>query len=85
LLPGLVLDGSLDGMMRAYDTKNGNVLWEFNTAREFTTINGVTGKGGSIDGPSPVAWDGMLFVSSGYSFFGQTGGNVLIAFQVEKK
>ncbi len=85
LLPGLVFAGSLDGKLLAYDSKKGTLLWEFDTAREFTTVNGLPGKGGSIDGPSPVAWDGMLYVNSGYSFFGQTGGNVLIAFKVEEK
>lgn len=85
LLPELVFAGSLDGKMRAYEAKSGKVLWEYDTAREFITVNGIAGKGDSIDGPSPVAWEGMLFVNSGYSFFGQTAGNVLIAFEVEQK
>ncbi|MEK6482008.1 PQQ-binding-like beta-propeller repeat protein [Catalinimonas sp. 4WD22] len=85
LVPGVVFAGSLDGNVRAYDAIKGDILWEFNTAQEFTTVNGVTGKGGTIDGPSPVAWDGMLFVNSGYGFLGEAGGNVLIAFEIEKK
>ena len=45
---------------------------------------GVPGKGGAIDGPAPVAVDGMLFVNSGYGMFGQMPGNVLLAFEVNR-
>jgi polyvinyl alcohol dehydrogenase (cytochrome) len=60
---------------------DGHVLWEFNTAREFETVNGVAGKGGALNGPGPVIAGGMVFTNSGYSYIG-TGlaGNVLLAF-----
>ncbi|MBK9489082.1 MAG: PQQ-binding-like beta-propeller repeat protein [Haliscomenobacter sp.] len=83
-LPGLVFAGTLDGHMRAYDATNGKVLWDFDTLKEFTTINGIPGKGGTIDGPSPVAVGNRLFVNSGYQFFGGIPGNVLIAFELEE-
>lgn len=51
--------------------------------KEYQTINGIAGKGGSIDGPSPVVADGMLFVNSGYGSFGEIPGNVLLAFAIE--
>jgi polyvinyl alcohol dehydrogenase (cytochrome) len=81
VIPGAVFSGTTDGMMRAYSTTDGKVLWEFNTAREFETVNGVPGKGGSINGPGPVIVDGMVFTNSGYAYLG-TGmsGNVLLAF-----
>jgi polyvinyl alcohol dehydrogenase (cytochrome) len=80
--PGLVFAGALDGHMRAYSSKDGRVLWDFNTITDFETVDSIKGKGGSIDGPAPVLADGMLFVNSGYGMFGQTPGNVLLAFEV---
>ncbi|WP_456300534.1 hypothetical protein [Spirosoma telluris] len=47
-------------------------------------MNGIEGKGGSIDGSAPVVADGMLFVNSGYGLFGELPGNVLLAFELEK-
>lgn len=84
-LPGLVFAGTLEGHIRAYDSKTGKTLWEFDTNKEFETINGIKGNGGSIDGPSPVVSDNMLFVNSGYGMFGEISGNLLIAFELEKK
>jgi len=84
VIPGIVFAGSLDGHMRAYSTENGKILWDYNTAIDFETINGIRARGGSLDGPAPVMADGMLYVNSGYGMFGQAGGNVLIAFGVDK-
>jgi polyvinyl alcohol dehydrogenase (cytochrome) len=80
-VPGIVFAGSLDGHMRAYSSENGTILWDFDTATEFRTVNGITGRGGSIDGPAAVIAGGMLLVNSGYGMFGQKGGNVLLAFE----
>jgi polyvinyl alcohol dehydrogenase (cytochrome) len=87
-IPGVVFAGSMDGYLRAHATADGRTLadgrklWEYNTAVEFTTVNGEQGKGGSINGPGPAIAGGMLFVSSGYSFLAR-GGNVLLAFAPE--
>lgn len=78
--PGIVLSGSVDGHMRAYSTENGSILWDFDTAREYTTVNGVNGHGGSIDGPGAVVVGGMVYVNSGYSRQNGMPGNVLLAF-----
>jgi polyvinyl alcohol dehydrogenase (cytochrome) len=83
-IPGIVFAGALDGHIRAYASKSGKILWDFNTAKEFETADGTSGHGGAIDGPSPVVSDGMLFVNSGYGMFGEMPGNVLIAFEVKK-
>ncbi|GAB3335554.1 PQQ-binding-like beta-propeller repeat protein [Larkinella ripae] len=83
VVPGLVFGGTLDGHIRAYDAANGTIVWDFNTVRDFQTVNGTPGKGGSIDGPAPVVADGMLFVNSGYGMFGEMPGNVLLAFELE--
>jgi polyvinyl alcohol dehydrogenase (cytochrome) len=77
-IPGAVLSGSLDGHVRAYATDTGNVIWDFDTARAFATVNGVPARGGSMNGPGPTVAGGMLFVSSGYASY--MHGNVLLAF-----
>ncbi len=83
LIPGVAFAGSLDGHLRAYATDTGRVIWDFDTAREFQTVNGVEAHGGSLNGPGPTIVDGMLYVVSGYGSFGFMSGNVLLAFAVE--
>jgi polyvinyl alcohol dehydrogenase (cytochrome) len=82
-IPGVVFSGSLDGHLRAYATGSGRIVWDIDTAREYQTVNGVKGNGGSIDGPGPVVVGGMLFTNSGYRLFAGAPGNVLLAFSVE--
>jgi polyvinyl alcohol dehydrogenase (cytochrome) len=84
-IEGAVFSGSLDGHVRAYSTKDGAVIWDFDTAREYETVNGVPGQGGSIDGPGAVVGGGMVFVGSGYPNGGGMPGNVLLAFSVDGK
>ncbi|WP_428658535.1 PQQ-binding-like beta-propeller repeat protein [Runella sp.] len=82
VVPGLVFAGSLEGTIRAYDTQKGTIVWQYDTAKEYESSNGIKGVGGAIDGPSPVAAGNMLFVNSGYGMFGEMAGNVLIAFEL---
>ena len=80
-IPGVVFSGAYDGHMRAYAAEDGRVLWDFDTARDFDTVNGVAGRGGSIDGPGAVVLNGMVYVNSGYSRQSGMPGNVLLAFE----
>jgi polyvinyl alcohol dehydrogenase (cytochrome) len=73
----------VDGHLRGYSTKDGSVVWDFDTIKPYTTVNGVEARGGSIDGPGPVIGGGMLFVNSGYGADGGMPGNVLLAFSVD--
>jgi polyvinyl alcohol dehydrogenase (cytochrome) len=82
-IPGAVLAGSLDGGLRAYASRDGAVLWVFDTNQEFVTVNGVKANGGSMDGPGPVVAGGMLYVNSGYGGLVGRPGNVLLAFGLE--
>lgn len=82
VIPGAVFAGGLDGHIRAYSSNDGQILWDFDTVREFKTVNSIRGKGGSIDGPGPVIVDGLVFVNSGYGQFGQMPGNLLLVFGV---
>jgi polyvinyl alcohol dehydrogenase (cytochrome) len=79
-IPGAVLLGGTDGTLRALASDTGKVLWRFDTARSFRTVNKVAAKGGSIVSAGPVIAQGMVFVGSGYSVLGGTPGNVLLAF-----
>lgn len=83
VMPGAVFAGSQDGGLRAYSTADGRVLWEFNTNREFTTVNGVAAKGASMSGGGPVVGGGLVLVGSGYGSLGGRPGNVLLAFGPE--
>ena len=83
VIAGAVFSSAADGGIRAYSTKDGSILWQFDTNRTFATVNGVRANGGAMDGPGPVVAGGMLYVNSGYGgFLGRTG-NVLLAFGVD--
>jgi polyvinyl alcohol dehydrogenase (cytochrome) len=84
-IPGLVFSGSLDGHLRAYSAEEGKVLWDFDTVRDYQTVNGVHATGGSLNGPGAVLVGGMLFVNSGYARLGSIPGNVLLAFSIDGK
>ena len=59
------------------------LLWGFDTAKEYATVNGVQAKGESLDGAGAFVGDGMVYVNSGYPRFGGMPGNVLLAFAPE--
>lgn len=84
-IPGVLFSGGLDGHLRAYSMTDGKMIWDVDTAHEYTTANGVKANGGSLDGPGAVVVGGMLFVNSGYSFIGGIPGNVLLAFSIDGK
>lgn len=84
-IPGAVFSGALDGHLRAYADRNGSVIWDFDTAREFPTVNGKPARGGSIDATGAAVAGGLVFVNSGYNQFGGMPGNVLLAFSVDGK
>jgi polyvinyl alcohol dehydrogenase (cytochrome) len=83
-IPGVVLAGANDGQLRAYDSRNGRVLWSFDTRREFTSLDGEPARGGSIAGrPGPVVYDGRVYLNSGYDGLRTNApGNVLLVFKV---
>jgi polyvinyl alcohol dehydrogenase (cytochrome) len=82
-IPGAILSGSNDGALRGYSARDGTIVWEFDTNREFPTVNGVPAKGASMLGPGPAVAGGMLYVNSGYGAFGGRPGNVLLAFGID--
>jgi polyvinyl alcohol dehydrogenase (cytochrome) len=79
---GVAFAGSMTGFLRAYDTDDGHVLWEFDSVRSYDTVNGVAAAGGALDGAGPTVANGMLYLNSGYPNGGGMPGNVLIALSV---
>jgi polyvinyl alcohol dehydrogenase (cytochrome) len=85
VISGVVFSGTMDGRLRAYAAHDGTVLWEYDTARGFPTVNAVKANGGSMSNAGATVVDGMLFVNSGYSHHGAIiPGNALLAFSPEK-
>jgi polyvinyl alcohol dehydrogenase (cytochrome) len=81
-IPGAVFSGGVSGFLRAYATDSRRLLWEFDTARDYATVNRISGHGGALDGPGPVLVDGMLYLNSGLAQWGGILGNVLLVFGV---
>lgn len=82
-IPGVVFSGATNGILRAYSTVDGTILWAHDTARAYTTVNGLPARGGRLYGPGPVIADGVLYMTSGYADTkGGMPGNVLLAFGV---
>lgn len=52
MIPGVILTGGLDGMLRTYASDDGSALWSFDTTKK---IDGEWrgGRGGSIGSGSP--------------------------------
>ncbi len=85
VIDGAVVEGAVDGYLYVLDGASGKLLWKFDTAIAYQGINGVPGKGGAIDSAAISASDGFLFVNSGYNMFGQTPGNVFLAFRPKQR
>ena len=83
-IPGAVFSAAFDGHLRAYSTQDGKIIWDFDTAVERDTVNGVRVAGGSIDATGATIAGGMLLINSGYGSWGQPG-RLLLALTVEGK
>jgi polyvinyl alcohol dehydrogenase (cytochrome) len=85
VIPGVAFSGSMDGHLRAYSTIDGKVLWDYETAKDFPTVNGIRASGGSLDQGGATIVNGVVYINSGYGQrYGQPG-NVLLAFSVDGK
>ena len=85
VIPGVAFSGSMDGHLRAYSTIDGKVLWDYDTAKDYATVNGITASGGSLDQGGATIVNGVVYINSGYALrYGQPG-NVLLAFSVDGK
>ena len=75
LIPGVVFSGSMDGKLRAHSTRDGALLWSFDTLTQ--------PGGGSINPYSAIAAQGFLIVPSGSAIPGGLPGNVVLTFTVD--
>jgi len=75
----VVVAGAMDGIARAYDLVTGEVIWEIDSTQEFDTVLGQRSRGGSFSGGAgPIAFGGMLVLSSGYGIYNHMPGNLLL-------
>jgi polyvinyl alcohol dehydrogenase (cytochrome) len=75
----------MDGHLRAYRAGDGKVVWDFDSAVSYDTVNGVKAMGGSFGGGTgPVLKGRRLFVNSGYGIYFHMPGNVLLAFEIDE-
>ena len=85
VIPGVLFSGSMDGHLRAYASKEGTVIWDFDTGAKFEGVNGAVAAGGSLDNGGPTIANGILYVNSGYGRLVGRRGNALLAFTVDGK
>jgi polyvinyl alcohol dehydrogenase (cytochrome) len=76
VMPGSAFSGSMDGHLRAYSTIDGKILWDYDTAKEFQTKNGIKASGGPLDHGGATIVNGTVYINS---------GNALLAFSVDGK
>jgi len=81
-IPGVVFAGSLDGILRAYATDTGKVLWSENLGQ--TTYRPRNAprpmKGDTMNAGGPAVAGGALYVVSGYQTSNAKARNLLLAF-----
>jgi polyvinyl alcohol dehydrogenase (cytochrome) len=80
---GVVYAGALDGKLRLFDAKSGDLLRVIDTRRAYQASNGVEGHGGAIDVGGAIVNGDQLFVLSGYGMFGQMPGNMLLVYGMQ--
>jgi polyvinyl alcohol dehydrogenase (cytochrome) len=85
VIPGVVFSGTVDGHLRAYSTKDGAIVWDYDTAQPQDTVNGEKTKGGTLDGAGPTIANGILYTNSGYGRLIGQSGRLLLAFTVDGK
>jgi polyvinyl alcohol dehydrogenase (cytochrome) len=85
VVPGVVFSGTSDGHLRAYATKDGTIIWDFDTGAAVPTVNGGITPGGTLDGSGPTVANGVLYTNSGYGRIIGRAGNLLLAFTVDGK
>jgi polyvinyl alcohol dehydrogenase (cytochrome) len=84
VIPGAAFSGSMDGHLRAYSTIDGKILWDYDTAKDYRTVNQINATGGSLQAGGAIIVNGVVYVNSGAPAPGQPG-NVLLAFSVDGK
>jgi polyvinyl alcohol dehydrogenase (cytochrome) len=84
-IPGVVLAGHMDGVLRAYDSATGKVIWKYDSTTGVKTVSGTTAHGGSFGDGGPVVRDGYVAVNAGYGLYFHMPGNVLLVFEAPRR
>ena len=86
-IEGAVIEGSLDGVLRAYGARDGKVVWSFDVGQaSFSPINGAApAKGDTMNAGGATVAGGTLFQVSGYQSSNPNAKNLLVAFTVDGK
>lgn len=82
--------GALNGMLYAFNTNNGAMLWIHDVSASPSKIELAQENvhGGTIDGAGPIVARSDLLINSGYSTFGGTNqfhagpGNALVVYRL---
>jgi polyvinyl alcohol dehydrogenase (cytochrome) len=84
---GVVVEGSMDGILRAYDAKDGTVVWSFDVGQAmFQPLNAAAPmKGDTMNSAGASVAGGALFQISGYQASNPRAMNLLLAFTVDGK
>jgi polyvinyl alcohol dehydrogenase (cytochrome) len=86
-IPGAVIEGSLDGFLRAYAAKDGKVAWSADLGQaSFTPVNGTSPvKGDTMNAGGATVAGGLLLQVTGYQSSNPRAPNLLLAFTVDGK
>ena len=86
-IPGLVIEGSLDGILRAYSVKDGKLAWSFDVGQtSFQPLNAAAPlKGDTMNAAGATVAGGTLYQISGYQTSNPKAMNLLLAFTVDGK
>ena len=84
---GLVIEGSLDGILRAYDARDGKVAWSFDVGQaSFQPLNAAAPrKGDTMNAGGATVAGGALYLVSGYQSSNPKAMNLLLAFTPDGK
>lgn len=87
VIPGMVIEGSMDGILRAYDAKDGRVVWSADVGQaSFRPVNAATPvRGDTMNGAGATVAGGTLFQISGYKASNANAVNLLLAFTIDGK
>ena len=80
-----VIVGGMDGVLRAYDRRTGEVFWSYDAYREYAASNGLKGRGGGFGMGGVAIVGNMMYVASGISsesVGSSAASGVLLAFQL---
>jgi len=84
---GVVVEGSMDGFLRAYDARTGKVIWSLDVGQtQFHPLNAAAPmKGDTMNAAGATVAGGTLFQVSGYQSSNPRAQNLLLAFTVDGK